>query len=144
MRIAGNDVEVVGNRITVGRPQVSEGHTPRLAKGRRATGKWHRRKASDSFESAEIGDEKLSTPEPAIGAVTDTIERHPHDPVRHLMLGEAGGDVGVMVLHAEGLDPIEGLAISSASAEPVGRGNVKRLPGAMDGRCMEAVNSRIE
>ena len=53
----------------------------------------------DTLEPVEVGEEELATPERAVGAVAEPVEREPEHRFGAAVLHHARGDVRVMVLH---------------------------------------------
>src|SRR5919199_4171686 len=59
----------------------------------------------ESFPDAPL--QELPAPDGPVGPVAGPVERHPDDPLlaRPLIVGQAAGDVGVVVLHAYAREP---------------------------------------
>ena len=55
------------------------------------------------FEAGQVRDEELAAPQGAVGAVPGAVEGHPDHRAFMAVVGQAGGDVRVMVLHAAGV-----------------------------------------
>ena len=81
--------------------QVAQRRAPRLAHGRVAARQRDVAQVAAPLAAPIAGHQKLAAPDGPIGAVSGAVERHSDDFAREAILGHAGGDVRVMVLHAE-------------------------------------------
>jgi hypothetical protein len=57
---------------------------------------------ADPAARFEIGDQELATPQHPVGAITQPVEGQTEDRLGPAVLGQAGRDVGVMMLNAPG------------------------------------------
>ncbi len=80
--------------------EVGRGHPPRLPDRGLAAGHRHRREATAPLEACQVGDQELAAPDRAVGAVAGAVEGHPDDRAVRPVVGQAGGDVRVVVLDA--------------------------------------------
>ena len=105
-RVRRRGVDAVGSRTAAaasGRPRASA-HTAAIRHGSRIAGdppgigtarRWPTRSIP-----GEVGDEQLAAPQRAVGAVAEPVEGDAEHRLGAAVLDQAGGDVGVMVLHA--------------------------------------------
>ncbi len=95
----------VGDLVgTHGRPEVHGRHPPRLSHGHVAARERDGGQVAEALEVGQVGTQDLAAPRGAVGAETHAVERHADDRSGVLVVGQAGGDVGVVVLHADCLD----------------------------------------
>src|SRR5919199_1876815 len=100
--------ELQDRLLTVKRKELCEGHAPGLPDGRGPAGQggvFQMRPPYEPFPDAPL--QELPAPDGPVGPVAGPIERHPDDPLlaRPLIVRQAAGDVGVVVLHAYGREP---------------------------------------
>ena len=95
------------------------GHAPRLVHGTRAAGHPHRAERCDALERHQVADEHLTAPDRPVRAVAGAVVDRSHCRALEPVLGETGGEVGVVVLDARQLDVVE--------LEGVGRRRVVRV-----------------
>jgi hypothetical protein len=100
------------------------GHAPRLVDGTRAAGHPHRAERCHALERDQVADEHLATPDRAVRAVPGAVVDRPHRRALQPVLGETGGEVGVVVLDPGQLDVVE--------LEGVGRRRVVRMQVVCD------------
>ena len=92
--------------------QVGRGHPPGLPDRGRAAGHRDGGEVAAALVSGEVGHEELAAPDGAVGAVAGAVEGHPDDRAvlgRVAVVGQAGGDVGVVVLHADQVQALVGV-----------------------------------
>ena len=77
-------------------------HPPRLQDRGDSARHRHGREMADSLETTEVRDEELPSPQRAVGAVAESVERQRQHGADPAVLGEARRDVRVVVLHADG------------------------------------------
>ena len=81
-----------------------EGHPPWFTNGRRPARHGKGQQMRHSFEAVEVGDEELPTPHRPVGPVPETVEGDAEHGAGMSVLGQAGGDVGVVMLDRPRLD----------------------------------------
>src|SRR5262249_5223058 len=54
-----------------------------------------------SLAACDIAEQKLATPDRAVGAEAATIENRPYGPVMLAMFSQAGGEMGMVMLHRD-------------------------------------------
>ena len=91
VRVAAGDLGVAG---------VGGGHPPRLPDGGRAARHGHRGEVAAALEGGQAGGQELAAPDRAVGAVAGPVEGHPDHRAVLAVVGQAGGDVRVVVLDA--------------------------------------------
>ena len=112
-----------------GRHEPGAGHPPRLAHGRVAAGHADREQVADALEGGQVADEQLAAPHRAVGAVAGAVVDRAHGRPGLAVLGQARGQVRVVVLHAHELDARRARArTSSTGTRGAGRG--RRRPGS--------------
>jgi hypothetical protein len=75
-------------------------HPPWLPDRGLASQKRHIRQVSDTSKPSQIGDEDLSSPDLTVDSKTRAVERQTDERIFPAVLGQHGGDVGMVVLHA--------------------------------------------
>ena len=61
----------------------------------------------DALEAGEVGDQELASPQRAVEPVAETVEGHADRRPLHAVVGQAGGDVRVVVLDGDPLDAVQ-------------------------------------
>ena len=86
------------------RTKVGGRHPPGLPDGRGAARQrdWH--EVCQPLESSEVGKQELATPQGAIAAVARPVEGHSQHRTRLTVVGQAGCDMRVVMLHAHEFD----------------------------------------
>ncbi len=82
-------------------PQIAQRHPPRLPHRRIPTRERHIPQMPATLESRQIRDQKLPTPDRAIGPVSRPIHRHTDHLAAQMVLRHAARDVRVMMLHPD-------------------------------------------
>ena len=95
--------------VAPGGVQVHGPHSPRLPNRHRSAGKWHRPQLAQAFEARRAGGEHLEAPQSAVGPITGSVQGHPDHCVVPAVVGQAGSDVGMMMLYADPLHPLQAL-----------------------------------
>src|SRR5689334_990825 len=90
-----------GPAVAVHVVEVGGRHPPRLADRGRTAGHRDRGEMVDPPELAQVGDENLTTPDRAVGPVAEPVERDADYRAVVPVVGQAGGDVGVVVLYPD-------------------------------------------
>ena len=86
---------------------------------------------ADALEAAQVADQQLAAPDRAVGAVAGAVEDRRRRRAGLAVLGEAGGEVRVVVLHADMLDARRARARSaSTGSRGAGRGRRPRASTA--------------
>ena len=93
--------ELTWQAIRVAGGQVGRGHPPGLPDGSHSARQRHRLQEPGSLESRQVSNQELAAPDRAVGAVPGAIEGDPDDRPVLAIVGDARGDVGVMVLNAD-------------------------------------------
>ena len=86
---------------------VGRGHPPRLPDGGRAAGHGHRGKVAAALEGGQASGQEFTAPDRAVGAVAGPVEGHPDHRAVRSVVGQAGGDVRVVVLYPLQVDSVE-------------------------------------
>jgi ELWxxDGT repeat protein len=86
--------------------QVGACHAPWLADRRLAAGQRHRIEVGEALVAIERCPEQLTAPEGAVGPAARAVEHQRQRGTLLAVLGQAGGGVGVVVLHRDRLDPL--------------------------------------
>ena len=89
------------------------GHPPRLPDRRRAARHRHRLQVPDPLEAGQVGHQDLAAPDRAVGAPAEPVEGDADHRTGLAVVGQAGGDVGVVVLDAGQLDGAAALSSRS-------------------------------
>ncbi len=79
----------------------AERHAQRLAGRRVAAGHGQVAEVAGAAEASGIAEQEFPPPDPTVGAVADAVEDHPDRLLFHAVFGQAGGQVGVVVLHRQ-------------------------------------------
>ena len=77
------------------------GHPPRLAHRGRAARHRHRAQRAGALVAAQVADEQLAAPDRAVVAESGAVEDRPDGRARDPLLGEARGQVGMVMLDAD-------------------------------------------
>ena len=109
--------------------QVRGRHPPRLADRGSAARHRHGHQAAGSLEAGQIRDQELAAPDRAVGPVPGPVEGDADDRAVLAVVGEAGGDVRVMVLHADELNAGQ---FTISQVDRVRRGQVVRMQVVRD------------
>ena len=83
------------------RDEPGAGHAPRLARRAVAAGQRDRVQVPDAREARQVAEQQLAAPHRAVGAVPGAVEDRPDRRRRLAVLGQHGGEVRVVVLHAD-------------------------------------------
>ena len=87
--------------------QVRRGHPPRLPDRGGTARHRDRREVPRPAELGQVGDQELTAPDRAVGAVPGPVERDPDDRAGLAVVGQAGGDVRVVVLDPRQVHPVQ-------------------------------------
>ena len=95
-----------GGRVAERLDEPRARHAPRLADRLLAAGHADRMQVPDALEAAQVAVQQLAAPDRAVGPVAGAVVDRADRGLRLAVLGEAGGEVGVVVLHADVLDAV--------------------------------------
>ena len=99
----------------------------------------HRPQVPGALEARQVADQQLAAPDRAVGAVAGAVVDRPDRRAGLAVLGQAGREVGVMVLHPDELDARRARARTwSTGTRGAGRGRPPRArprTGARSARC---------
>jgi hypothetical protein len=84
------------------RVQRAGGHAPRFARGAVAAGQGQRGQMAQARPARAVEPEQLAAPWRAVRAQSDAVQRQPDHRAFDAVFGDHGGDVRVVVLHADG------------------------------------------
>ena len=130
----GGGVRICGAR----RP--GESHSPWLTDRGRPARQRDGPQVRDSFETVEVGDEELPAPHRPVGAVAEPVKSDPENGAGVPVLGQARGDVCVVMLHGPRLD----VEIESVLGRQVLRVQVVRDDLWLDPEQPAQVNRRLQ
>ena len=82
-------------------------HSPRLTDGGRAAGHPHRPQPAGALVAAQVADQQLPTPHGAVGTEAGSVEDRPDRRRGDTVLGQASGEMGVVVLDPDELHLVE-------------------------------------
>ena len=91
-------------RLHPGRLRPRAGHAPGLADRRLAAGHAHREQRPHALEPAQVAAQQLAAPHRPVGAVPGPVVDRPQRRPGLAVLGQARGQVRVVVLHAHEID----------------------------------------
>ncbi len=91
-----------GNAAIEGIEQIAAGHAPGLSNAGISARQQNRTQPGIAVEAGVAGGKKFAAPDGSIGAEAGAIPGHADDASFELVLGHATGDVGVMMLNADG------------------------------------------
>ena len=71
-----------------------------------AAGHGHLGEVGGALEAVQVGDEEFAAPGVLVAPEPEPVERHSDDRSRNTVVHQAGGDVGVVVLHPDEPRPV--------------------------------------
>ena len=105
--VIAHHVEPGGQVAAEGRVEVRRRHPPWLLDGHGSPRHPHRGEVPGPAERREVGDQDLAPPQRAIAAVAETVEGDSDHRSGLAVVGEAGGDMGVVMLDRHPLHAIQ-------------------------------------